>query len=299
MLEFKEIELSDKNLIDSYFKKLHPKASEYTFTNIFMWSSYYGFTYIEIDGWLCIVGFPESKNPFVFSPVGNGDSMCFQSAVTKLNEYFISINQKISFIRVSEEDKLNFENLKGFETEIIHDLNNGDYVYKSYDLIKLSGKKYDGKRNHIHRFKRENEFTYKKIDDSNIYQCHEIMEKWFASRDGDYENSFYFEMLANKKLLKNYNNLDCIGAIIEVNGIAEGFSVGEMLNDNTAVIHIEKANGKIHGLYPLLNQQFCENQWGEAEFINREQDLGIEGLRKAKLSYHPVKMINKFIVNIK
>ena len=104
-------------------------------------------------------------------------------------------------------------------------------------------------------------------------------------------------MIANNELLKYYKELGCRGILVRVDGKAEGFTVGEYLNENMAVVHIEKASGSIHGLYTFLNQKFCELHWNEVEFVNREQDLGIEGLRRAKLSYHPAKMINKFIVD--
>lgn len=296
MLEFREISIEDKVIFDRYFAQSKPQASEYNFTNIFMWSNYYGFTFTEIDNWLCILGKPEISEPFLFAPIGVGNIESFNRVVEFLKEYFMSINACVKFIRVSENEKLMFKSLGNNSIEILQDPNNSDYIYNSEDLIKLSGKRYDGKRNHIHKFKREYDFSYKKIDSSNLHQCHEVMEKWFSGRDGEQENSYYFEMLANEKLLKNYEKLNCVGAIVEVDNVAEGFTVGELLNDDTAVIHIEKANGKIHGLYTFLNQQFCENQWSTVKYINREQDLGVEGLKKAKLSYHPAKMVDKYIV---
>ena len=105
------------------------------------------------------------------------------------------------------------------------------------------------------------------------------------------------EKKANIELLNNYEALGCHGCLIKVNGSFEAYSIGEMLNKDTAVIHIEKANTKIKGLYQFINQQFCEKQWANALYINREQDMGVEGLRKAKLSYNPVELIEKNVIH--
>ena len=98
--------------------------------------------------------------------------------------------------------------------------------------------------------------------------------------------------------MNNFEKLDCKGALIKVDGRYEAYTIGEALNSDTAVIHIEKANSQIQGLYAFINQQFCEREWEHMKYINREEDLGIEGLRKAKLSYNPVSFVNKYSVFI-
>jgi hypothetical protein len=99
--------------------------------------------------------------------------------------------------------------------------------------------------------------------------------------------------------LHNMDNLDFKGGVIHINGKVEAFALGEQLNPQTAVIHIEKANPAFDGLYQLINQEFCAHEWKDIPYINREQDLGEEGLRKAKLSYHPHHLVNKYIVTLK
>ena len=96
--------------------------------------------------------------------------------------------------------------------------------------------------------------------------------------------------------LTHFEELDYRGGAIKIDGRIEAFSLGEALNENTAVIHIEKANPEIPGLYTAINQMFCSNAWAETEFMNREQDLGVEGIRKAKESYLPHHMINKYTI---
>jgi hypothetical protein len=106
------------------------------------------------------------------------------------------------------------------------------------------------------------------------------------------------EWEAIRELLDCCDRLSVQGGAIVINGAVEAFTLGELLNKDTAVVHIEKANSQIPGLYAVMNQQFCEHAWSGVAFINREQDLGDEGLRQAKLSYHPVRLVEKFKIRL-
>jgi len=129
-----------------------------------------------------------------------------------------------------------------------------------------------------------------------IDECSRIMTEWCRAKNCNCQDGDYCERYANMELLRNFRVLGCKGALIKVDGSFKAFTAGEMLNSDTAVIHIEKADTKIEGLYTLINQQFCEKEWKDAVYINREQDLGLEGMRKAKLSYNPVRMVDKYTV---
>jgi uncharacterized protein len=299
MIEFSEVTINDKALFDKYLRSYNRQVSEMTFTNFFMWRNFYRFRYSEICGLMCVISLQEGKAPFCFTPFGEMNREAFIGAVSELREYFQSNNWELRFERVDESQASYFmEYLNISEDRIIFDENNSDYVYNAENLILLKGKKYDGKRNHINKFKKSYNYEYIPLSDGYFNECNEIMESWCAERNCEEHSDFYCEKLANLELLKNFTKLDCKGALIRVNDKFEAFTVGEKLNENTAVIHIEKANGSINGLYTFINQQFCEREWSGCEFVNREQDLGIEGLRKAKLSYHPAKMITKYKVVI-
>lgn len=299
MIEFSELTINDKALFDEYFKEYKPQASELTFTNLFMWRGLYKFRFAEIGGFLCVVSAMDGKPPYAFMPAGHATGSDFGEAISGLQGYFSKNGWQLQFRRITEDELPYFKEYVKAGEDIVFDRNSSDYVYRAEDLIKLAGKKYDGKRNHIKRFKRENEYEYVSMDEEHIDECLRIVEEWCAERGGDAQPELYNEKIANGELLRNFSTLDYRGALLKVNGKYEGFTAGEMLNDNTAVIHIEKANSRVNGLYTMINQQFCENQWNGAKYINREQDLGIEGLRKAKLSYNPVKLINKYTVTLK
>jgi hypothetical protein len=295
-LDFKEITLKDRDYFNKFLKINNSDISELTFTNLFMWRNFYKFRYAEVGGILALISVPQKGAPFSFAPFGDVSSENFKEAVLMLKEYFNKNNWKMIFGRVPESLLPYFIQIFQNKAEIALDQNNSDYVYSSKDMISLAGKKYDGKRNHIHKFKKLYEYKYEKINTSNISECKRILDEWCAEKNCEDHDENYCENKANKELLDNFEELGCKGSLISVNGRYEAFTIGEMLNDSTAVIHVEKANSKVKGLYTLINQQFCENEWNQAEYINREQDLGIEGIRKAKLSYHPVKIINKYTI---
>jgi hypothetical protein len=298
MQNFCEITIHDKKLFDGYLKKYNPEASELTFTNLFMWRNYYKFRFAEKYGFLCIISEMNDEPPFAFAPVGKYDRSDFRRVVQYLRECFLEAGWEFKFKRITQNELKLFKDAFGDRTESFSELDNSDYIYSTGDLINLQGKKYDGKRNHINKFRREYEFEYVAINENNIGECFKIMDAWCAERKCIDHRGRYCERLVNTELLSNYAEVECKGALIKVNGKFEAFTVGEMLNEDTAVIHIEKANFNVNGLYTLINQQFCKNEWANTKYINREQDLGIEGIRKAKLSYHPVKMVEKYAVKV-
>lgn len=299
MLDFAEITINDKELFEQYLMFDNPQGSDISFTNLFMWRNYYKFRYTIIEGLLCIISVPEGREPYALAPIGKINEYNFASTITSLREYFLNAGWKFIFKKVEEKKIAYFKKYVQDEEDMIQDRDNCDYVYKSEDLIYLKGKKYDGKRNHINKFKKLYQYEYVPITEENIKGCYEIMGKWNKERSSEEHKEYDSENSANSELIINYGTMSCKGAFIKVDGKFEAFTIGEMLNNDTVVIHIEKANSGINGLYTFINQQFCEHEWKEAIFINREQDLGVEGLRKAKLSYNPVKLINKYTIILK
>lgn len=297
-MDFAEININAKALFDRYLNIYNPQISELTFTNLFMWRKYYKLRYTEVDGLLCIISVPDNGLPYALKPVGEVTGGNFEKAISGLKKYFLENGWRLVFKKVAEDELVYFKDFVSSDESIVFDRDNSDYVYLTEDLISLRGKKFHGKKNHINRFKRQYDFEYVRLDTGLVDECSRIMEEWCKEKDCCCQRGDYCERYANMELLNNYTALGCKGALIKVDGSFEAFTAGEMLNGDTAVIHIEKANSRIDGLYALVNQQFCENEWRDTTYVNREQDLGIEGLRKAKLSYNPVKMINKYIVNV-
>lgn len=296
MLNYRDIILEDKAIFDKYLRSYNPLSSELTFTNFFMWRSFYQFKFTEINGLLSIISVPKEGLPYAIIPIGEIAGDNFTKTIAEIKSYFEAFQWKLQFKKVSENELQLFSGLTS-EQNIVLDMDNSDYVYLSQDLISLHGKKFDGKRNHINKFKKLYEFEYVTLSEEYLQDCYQIMEDWCTERECKLHSQLYNETKATLELLNNYSVLGCTGALIKVDGKFSAFTVGEKLNVDTAVVHLEKADSKINGLYTIINQQFCQHEWQDVIYINREQDLGIEGLRKAKHSYNPVKMIKKYTIH--
>lgn len=296
-MDFSEITLHDKAEFDRFIKNHNPQISELTFTNLFAWRNCHKFRYTIIAGLLCIISAPSGGEPFAMMPVGDVSKEKFSEALAKLKEYFNKRGWRPAFRKITGDELAFFrETASTPEEAIVYDRDSSDYLYHTADLINLRGKKYDAKRNHINRFKREHSYEYVQLEHSLLDECVRIMEQWCRDRSCNSREEDYYERQANLELLYNFGNLGYKGALIRMDGVFEAFTAGELLNGDTAVIHIEKAKNSVNGLYTIINQQFAQNEWSDTVYINREQDLGSEGLRKAKLSYQPVRLVDKYTV---
>jgi uncharacterized protein len=178
------------------------------------------------------------------------------------------------------------------------DRDNYDYIYLTQDLIELPGSKYHSKRNFIEQFTSSYQYAYGQLEKHHIAACLELCEKWIASKNGTMPY-LKDEYRAVKQALENMDFLGISGCVIEVEGNIEAFSIGEQIREDMAVIHFEKANAQIKGLYAAVNKLFAQNRWAQVTYINREEDMGYEGLRKSKLSYNPVRMVEKYTLSSK
>lgn len=180
------------------------------------------------------------------------------------------------------------------------DRDNWDYVYSVRDLVELAGDKYHRKRNHIAQFQAEHtQWEYRPLTPDLAPACEELQDLWCDEKHCDLSATLHAESRAVKEALHNLDRLSALGGCILVGGKVEAFTLGEPLNADTVTIHIEKANAAFHGLYQVINQQFLEHQGHDFAYVNRQQDLGVQGLRKAKESYHPHHMIEKYVVRLR
>ena len=182
-----------------------------------------------------------------------------------------------------------------FQIEYVRDV--ADYVYETEKLATLAGKKLHGKRNHINKFKTlYPDWSYEHINDENVEECFQMALKWRNQNGCDDDAEKNAEMCVTLNSLRLYKELGLTGGILRVNGQIAAFSMGEPLCSDTFVVHIEKAFADIEGAYPMINQQFVQHECMDYKYVNREDDAGSEGLRKAKLSYRPAFMVEKGIV---
>jgi hypothetical protein len=293
--DFREIRLEDKNLFQDFLNHSPPQTSELTFTNLFMWRHYYSLQWSLWDECVCIVSHPDGKQPFAFPPLCK---KAFGERIIELLSYLKKRGGRGVMQRVPDDlvnQYLNYDD----QLAIALDRDNCDYVYLTNDLIKLEGNKYHGQKNHINKFKKNYLYQYKPLTTVLVSECLQMETEWCNLRHCEIFPGLVGEERAIFEALTNMESLGFKGGAILIDGKVEAFALGEPLNPRTTVIHIEKANPAFEGLYQLINQEFCVHEWGNTLYINREQDLGEEGLRKAKLSYHPHHFVNKYTIELK
>jgi len=280
----KSLTINDKSVFDEYFSNFPPEISEYTFTNLFMWNHVYDIKYEIIDNCLCI-----SSGNKILPPVGPKENIL--NAFDKFCKMMRTYHSEIYLDRFDKDSACKISEM--YKVEMTPDEDNFDYVYNTDDLINLSGRKYHNKKNHINKFLKTYDYTLEELSSDNALECLKFTEEWLSSKDINENPGVLKEFDAIKKVLNNYEFFKLKGIVLKISGKIEAYSFGEKLNPCTAVTHIEKANSDIKDAYAFINMCFAK-MMSEFKYINREQDLGIPGLRYAKKSYHPAKMILKF-----
>jgi hypothetical protein len=291
VITFKDIELKDKALFDQYFAARNYESSESTFTDLFIWRNSDQLKYTMIQDYLCIVAKYRHLYPYAFSPLCMGEGT-YDKVLPVLADCFHSEGFPLVLKAVTEDRKREMEEALPGKLIFCEDRSNYDYVYSTKELIELKGKKFRQKRNHINKFKKSYEYQYEALNDTNLSECLDTELVWISGKEGD--ESILEEKRAVYDILTNYRALKVTGGVLRINGSVQAFTLGELLNPNMAVTHIEKANTDYDGSFPIMNQLFTAKAWFHIPYINREEDMGIQGMRKAKESYHPVRMIKKY-----
>lgn len=297
-----EITIEKKELLNSYLNRRQSNNSEFSFTNLFMWRKSYDMKYAIIDDMLCIMpkhtGGPRSAT----FPIGfikdDGSERDITNVIETLVAYFEQ-NDEIPLIRLYDTQAVKklTETFPG-RFIITEDVNSFDYVYSIEELTKLSGKKFHAKKNHINKFKKMYpNFEYERMTPANADECLALFDSWRENKEFDIEG-FAEEREAVAELLSNWERLDIIGGCLRVDGKMIAFSLGEPLKDNAVVIHLEHADTNYHGAFAMMNQQFLEHEWQDYKYVNREEDMGLPGMRKAKESYRPVYMVKKYVATL-
>ncbi|MFP3868656.1 MAG: DUF2156 domain-containing protein [Desulfobacteraceae bacterium] len=294
--QFKSLELADREVVHPRLWDYQPQTSELNFTNLFIWRGHYRFEWSIDKDWLLVIAYsPENNGVWAFPPLGPAPR---QESVRRILEW-LKEEKRQAEPRIERADPrlaAELAHASGFSLEPTRE--QFDYVYGAEDLINLAGRKYHAKRNHLNKFKRAYQFTYQPLDERHLRACCDLTDHWCIFKRCDEDLNLMGEWEAIAEALSNFAALHLQGGVILVDGKVEAFTMGEKLNQDTAVVHLEKANPEIRELYAVINQQFCQHAWSQLSFINREQDLGEEGLRRAKLSYQPHHLLEKFRIRL-
>jgi uncharacterized protein len=264
---------------------------------MYMWRKGYSIEWAVIDDFLCIKFGLSGGTPSLLCPFGLDDAG-LGGVIDKLADYFKQQQLPLTMKSVSVEAMAAVQKARPGLFSFQDDRNNHDYVYSTEDLINLAGRKYHSKQNHINFFKRTYDYRYEAITPELIQPCMVSAREWYTTHNGSDDDSLKREYSAIIDVFAHFEVLGVQGAAILLEDKVAAFTFGEQLNSDTAVIHVEKGLD-VRGLYQVINQEFCKSAWADLTYVNREEDMGIEGLRRAKQSYHPVKMIKKYSAVLK
>ena len=290
-IEFHEITLDDKTWMDARFQEDDRNACEYTFANNFVWRKVYHVEVAEKYG-CAVIRFEEEGVVMYSYPIGAGDR---RKVIDELRAICEEEKRPLIMSPLSEADREQMLTWYPEQFLIQGDRNDYDYIYSREKLATLAGKKMHGKRNHIARFQDEDDWCYEELNDSNIEECRNMTYTWIKMRAEKWNEEMELEMSVLHEAFDHRKELGLVGGIIRKAGQIVAFSIGEPLNSDTYVVHFEKAFPDMQGAYPMINQQFVLHACENYTYVNREEDTGDPGLRKAKMSYYPEILLKKYV----
>jgi len=260
-----------------------PLGSEMTFTNLYVWRGQHETQIAEVDGTLLFASQEEGERTLLGSPVGPLAPGVLPELLTGAG---VHGGHRI--------DAVTAHALCGAGAQVDCDRDQADYVYRRQELATLAGRRHHRKRSHVNQCLKRFDCQYVEVTPDMADELLEMQTRWVSGRDCAIFTGLCAEHRAIADALAHMDEFGLLGGAVRIDGRIEAFALAERLNEDTAVIHFEKAMPEFGGLYQVINQWFCRHALGEFEYVNREQDLGIPGLRKAKMSYLPDHLVAKF-----
>lgn len=297
-MNFKKIELSDRNLFLKYLGEYKFSTYEYSFTTLYLWRNYLNIEFALKENYLVIRKHHNNIGSYFMEPIGYEDQN-LKKIVEDLIKIRTEENMQYLFRNVETPFLNKLISLFGDRIQYVEDKNNFDYIYNTNDLIELPGAKYRKRRNRFNTFIKKQKYCYFKCVNNELIKkkCKDLASSWYEEHEEKTEE-MYYELNGIKDLLNNleFLQLQCMAVCNEERII--GFAIGEKINSKMAIVHIEKCDKEITGVYAYINRIFIKEFLSDTDFINKEEDLGIEGLRESKMQYNPVRLEKKYIVNI-
>ncbi|HIH00203.1 MAG TPA: DUF2156 domain-containing protein [Thermoplasmata archaeon] len=277
--DFKKIHLEDKPIFDAHYQHYPPLHSGELFTTMISWGDYVEYRYAKIDDTIIILS--KDKNGTVLHPPSGKNNIDLFKQVMKLALKEDSI---FGFIKQTEKDII----LKQFPTlKILEDRDFYDYVYRTTDLANLSGTKYGKIRNRLNKFIKNYSYTTEEITENNMDEVKEFLKRWCLWKDCSSDELLENEHKAIIYSMKHFFDFNLKGLGLRIDGTIQAITVYEKMNNDTVVVHFEKGSPDYDGIYKAINMETAQRVQHIVPFIDREEDLGIPGLRQAKLSYQP------------
>lgn len=296
-LNFKPLALMDRAVMEPYIQAQNFRNSELTFADMYIWrKSWHVEWAIAQDALYIRMRMPGKC---LMYPVMPRDGKLVRSQLELAIEDMRSADLKPVMTSVSEEyiERVRAAMPLGWQATELVDF--ADYVYRANDLITLQGRRYHGKRNHVARFMRayEGKYIYRPLRACDMPECLRLWDKWYGERVGGMDAEQRVAAAYEREMIGEafgaMHLLGLCGGVVELDGELIAFTLGERERD-TLLIRLEKALDQYEGIYAFINREFAERGSEGATWINREEDMGIPGLRRSKQSYYPDHMIRKY-----
>lgn len=291
MIQFRPISLQDKTEYERLAESRGYKGCEMSFSNLFLWGDQ---KISFVNG--CMVFFSTFSRSFYPFPVGDGDKK------TVIDEIIKDANERnipLEITSVSEKERAILEELYPNEFVFNSNENSFDYVYDINNLADLPGKKYHKKRTHLNNFiKNHPNFRVEPFNSENLPNIIKMVNEWYAQKDGDFD----YEKTVFGRAIENFESLELEGLALFDGDEVLAVTFASRMAQDTFDVHFEKARADVDGAYPVINSEFAKyirNKYHEVKYLDREEDMGILGLRKAKQSYYPEFQVVKYVAKKK
>lgn len=299
MLEFHEVTAQDAAWAGPLLQGSGYMSCEYSFVNVFMWSHVYNTRIARFGDWVIVRSDAEKSLHYLW-PAGKGDEQAERGAVEAILQDAAADGRRLVLYSLSVEAKEKLELWFTGRFDVVAERADFDYIYEQADLAELPGKKYQKKRNHVSRFIRENpDWQFHELTCDAMDEIRQFNNEWCQLYDNRDDEGIQNEHRAIELVFQHCDELGLRGGYITAKGRIVAFSFGSPINDKIFDTNVEKALYDVEGAYNIINREMARNVCAAYPLINREDDVGEEGLRTAKLSYHPAIIEPKYVATLR
>ena len=294
MIDFKPVTLCDKRWVDEIVRAEGSRSADYNFGNIYIWDNRFRQLIACKDGRMLTKLRYEGKPTFVF-PIGTGP---LRPAIEELRAFAAAKGYGPLCLRgITEEHRALLEREYPDAFAYTEDTDNADYLYEAEKLATYAGKALHGKKNHCNRFEAENDWRFIPLTREQIPGCLDMLDVWSEENAGRLFRSIVYEHAAIVRAFAAFEKLGLEGGVLYANGKIVGFTLGEFASEDTFDVHFEKAEVDLNGAYPMTCRELTRMllaKYPSLRYMNREDDMGIEALRRSKESYKPAFLLRKY-----
>ncbi|MBR2749887.1 MAG: DUF2156 domain-containing protein [Clostridiales bacterium] len=286
---------ADLPVYNKYYSMTDTKMTDLTFHCRYAWDNVFKIRWTILED--CLVQISDGggySSPFMLMPLGKLSSEKIEKIVRAVRPVFDEKGWKFRILDIEDSAKSTFEK-SGIAAKMDYKEDSSDYFYDAELLRTLAGKKYSKKRNHWSKFLRTYpDYSYEQLSPEIFDECLRLVRFWASEKGIDIADTSESDYYMIKRMFDHWDELQARGGAIRIDGKIVAFSIGSVGKEEIGFIHFEKADIRYDGLYAAINKLVLENEFPEVRFVNREEDLGLPGLRKSKESYFPIEKIRKW-----